>query len=67
MDPREMNGFLQVEGDKIVLNGEPTLLKGRQNLSRGVELTRQVPHLQDGVSATQLCLLMRVNMENFIT
>ena len=62
-----MNGFLQVKGDRIVLNGEPILLKGGQTLPMGVTLTGQVPHLQDGVSTTACTLLMRVNMENFIT
>jgi len=34
-----MNGFLQVKGDRIVLNGEPILLKGGQTLPMGVTLT----------------------------
>jgi len=30
-----MNGFLQVKGDKIVLDGEPILLKGRTESIKG--------------------------------
>lgn len=62
-----MDGFLQVKGDKIVLDGKPVLLKGSQIPPAGVALTLQVPHLQDGVRPAVYDLLMRVNMENFIT
>jgi hypothetical protein len=63
-----MDGFLQVKGDKIVLDGKPVLLKGSQHTPpAGVELTLQVPHLQDGVRPAIYEMLMRVNMENFIT
>jgi hypothetical protein len=62
-----MVGFLQVKGDKIVLDGKPVLLKGPHIPPPGVELTLQVPHLQDGVRPAVYDLLMRVNMENFIT
>jgi hypothetical protein len=44
-----MDGFLQVKGDKIVLDGKPVLLKGSHTPPTGVELTLQVLHLRDGV------------------
>jgi hypothetical protein len=62
-----MDDFLQVKGDKIVLDGKPVLLKGSHTSPAGVELTLKVPHLQDGVRPAVCDLLMRVNMENFIT
>lgn len=62
-----MDSFLQVNGDKIVLDGKPILLKGWTTPPRCVELTLKVPHLQDGVRPAVCDLLMRVNMENFIT
>jgi hypothetical protein len=62
-----MDGFLQVKGDKIVLDGKPVLLKGSHTSPACVELTLQVPHLRDGVRPAIYEMLMRVNMENFIT
>jgi hypothetical protein len=64
---REMDGFLQVKGDKIILDGKPVLLKGSHTPPAGVELTLQVLHLRDGVRPAIYEMLMRVNMENFIT